>query len=353
MISVITVNYHTESYLKELLCILNQERLVQEIIVVNNSPDPLSFSLANENYGKVKLIANKKNVGLAKAVNQAARLASFSDLLLINPDVKPLEGSIATLYETAKKWSASIAGPRFYWDDGQRFRIPPAEGASLFWQNALTAAQAYPVDARLVSYYWQIRFDRFWDASDPVYEPFLGGACLLVDSKMFSRKSLFDERYFLYYEETDFCYQAIKNDLRILCVPQAEMIHYWSMSPAPSKSKADLMSDSAKIFMDKHYQGIPIPSYSQMERPLYKTEELKDLNPPIQFKIPRISDISLYLEIGANPLFVPFAQAKVSSEETFVLPDEIWLRMDPQEYYGRVRGSLSGTIKTWKFHKGS
>jgi len=352
MISAITVNYHTESYLRELLRLLGRESLIEEIIVVNNSPEPLHFEPKDNIDKRIRLISNLENLGLAKAVNQAAEIAVCPDLLLINPDVMPLEDSIAILYKTAKKWSAPIAGPRFFWDDGKIFRLPPAEGASLFWQSALAAAQVNPVDERLVSFYWQIRFDRFWQARDPIYEPFLGGACLLVNAQVLSRKNLFDERFFLYYEETDLCYEAIKNDLRVLCVPQAEMIHYWGMSPAPSKSKPDLRAASAKIFIEKHYPGVPIPAFSKKMRTGHEIKELKHLEPPIRFSIPSVPDTALYLEVGANPYFIPFAQANVSANDTFVLPEEIWLGMEPREYYVRIRGDLSGTIRTWKFNKG-
>ena len=358
MISAVTVNYRTESYLQGLLGMLDRERLIGEIILVDNSPEPLPFDPEEISGKKVIHISNRENVGLAKAVNQAAKIAAFPDLLLINPDVRPLEGSIPRLYETAKNWSAAVAGPRFYWDDGKIFRLPPADGASLFWQCALAAAQADPVDERLVAFYWQIRFERFWQALEPFVEPFLGGACLLVNIPLLDRKDLFDERFFLYYEETDLCHETIKKGLKALCIPQAEMIHHWSMSPPPARSKSDLRTSSAKVFMDKHYPGIPIPSFpksiasvGKKARPECKMKEMRDIQPPIRFQVPDVPDRALYFEIGANPLLIPFAQAQITARETFILPEEIWSRMEPREYFMRFRGELSGTIETWNLHK--
>jgi len=358
MISAIIVNYRTESYLRVLLRLLDRESLVDEIIVVDNSPGTLPFAPEDCTCKRIRLISNRENVGLARAVNQAAEMASCDDLLLINPDVRPLEGSIPMLYETAKNWSAAIAGPRFYWDDGKVFRLPPAEGASLFWQSALAAAQADPVDERLVTFYWQLRFDRFWQARRPFYEPFLGGACLLMNRPLLDRKDLFDERFFLYYEETDLCHESVKKGLKNLCVPQAEMIHYWGMSPPPAKSKPDLRASSAAIFMDKHYPGISIPDFPKKipsipkkARPERIMKEMKDLQPPIRFQVPEVPDIAFYLEIGANLLFIPFAQAQVAAHKTFILPEDIWSRMEPREYFVRIRGELTGTAETWKLHK--
>jgi len=352
MISAIIVNYRTESYVRELLGSLDRERLVAEIIVVDNSPGILAFDPEARTNKKLELISNRENVGLARAVNQAAEVASCTDLLLINPDVRPLENSIAILYESAKQWSAPIAGPRFYWDDSKIFRLPPAEGASLLWQSALAAAADHPVDERLASFYWQIRFDRFWSAREPIFEPFLGGACLLVNTQKLARQNFFDERFFLYYEETDLCFEILMSGAKILCVPRAEMIHHWGMSPAPSKSKPDLRAESARIFMEKHYPGISIPAISRKAGQGDTIEERKNFDPPIRFPVPSVSDTALYCEIGVNPLFIPFAQAKVSPGEAFIMPEEIWSRMEEREYYARIRGALSGTLKTWKFRKG-
>jgi hypothetical protein len=263
--------------------------------------------------------------------------------------VKPLPDSIRKLYETAEKWAAPIVGPRFYWDEMKSFRLPPAEGQSLFWKCADAAAQSNPVDEKLASYYWQIRFERFWQAKNAIYEPFLGGACLLVNSREFPRGRVFDPQFFLYYEETDFCFEAVKRDLKILCVPEAEMIHFWNMSPAPSTGKPKLMAESAELFMHKHYPDISIPSFSIQDHPVSQAVDLGSLDLPPGIDIPLLSDPMVYCEIGVNSFFIPFAQTDVSPGQSFLFPEEIWRRMESREYFLRIRGNISGSVKSWRF----
>ena len=180
-ISAVIVNYFTKDLLPELIGQLQEEDLVREIIVVDNSRE-LEGSLGFvKDLSKLKLITQPENIGFGAAVNQAAHRAESRWLLAVNPDIRFLPGCIENLTAAAQEYGSPLAGPRFYWDDDKLFKLPPATGQSWWWYTANRAAVCSRLDAELFSFYWCLRHDRFWQAVEPFYEPFLSGACLLID----------------------------------------------------------------------------------------------------------------------------------------------------------------------------
>jgi len=331
MITTIIVNYRTASLARPLIQQLLAEPLIKEIIIVDNSGEALE-ELKDLS---VRVISNPCNIGFGRAVNQGAKKASTPYLLVINPDVRICPGAIQALLDTAERTRASLLGPRFYWDERKIFRLPPATGLTLAWEFFLRAATLSPYDAILVSFYWLLRHERFWRAQKPFYEPFLSGACLLIRQNDF-RPPLFDERFFLYYEDTDLCLRAQKEKKLVLCVPQAEMIHFWNQSPEPPVSKAYLMEESKQKFLQKYYVDIQnvlrFPPGGETKTPFLKPKEA-------------LPNEKIFLEVGINPLFIPFAQADWQADLNFDLPKEIKLRLAPGKYFLRLRGEISGVIQ--------
>lgn len=331
MITAIIVNYRTASLARPLIQQLLAEPLIKEIIIVDNSGEALE-ELKDLS---VKVISNPVNVGFGRAVNQGAKKATTPYLLVVNPDVRICPGAIQALLDTAERTKASLLGPRFYWDEKKIFRLPPATGHTLAWELFLKAASLSPYDAMLVSFYWLLRHERFWESQEPFYEPFLSGACLLIRQNDF-RPFLFDERFFLYYEDTDLCLRAQKEKKLVLCVPQAEMIHFWNQSPEPPPSKAYFMEESKQKFLQKYYLNIQnilcFPLGGEIKTLFLKPKEA-------------LPNEKIFLEVSINPLFIPFAQANWYPDLSLDLPREIKLRLNPGKYFLRLRGEISGVIQ--------
>jgi len=349
-ISAIVVNYHTPLLFPSLIEDLKKDPLVDQIIVVDNSRDfrggPSAPWMAD-----VDFIVNDTNKGFGAAVNQGVQRAGGDWLLVVNPDVRIEKGCLESLTSAAGHYGSSLVGPRFYWDDHHLFRIPPATGAC-FWQDVATrSSQYYGLDADLFSFYWILRHERFWEATEPFVEPFLSGACLLIEKKWIAASGgkLFDEDYFLYYEDTDLAVRVARDGIRPLCVPGANAIHYYDQSPSPEQSKFTLMEASCRRFQSKYYTtAIPALKGELLNNPVIA--DLGDISYPPDFRCLRMSySEKCYMEIGINPHFVPFAQAEISGS-TFRFPLDIWNRMAPGLYYGRIRGKISGIRKVvqWK-----
>ena len=353
-VSAIVVNYHTSSLLKGLCSSVRGQDPLSELIIVNNCPEEISVRELTEAGGiPVRVLQNDTNLGFGAAVNRALKVVEENYALIINPDARLMPGCVEAMVDACEEYSSPLAGPRFYWDDEKIFRLPPATGDSLWFGFGTESAGHFDLDAQLLSFYWILRHDRFWSMNEPFFEPFLSGACLLVSTSWAGKmgNKLFDERFFLYYEDTDLCVRAMAEGISPLCVPGAEVVHYWDQSPCPSLSKAGLMGKARSQFMKKHYGFCETEILEQgdsgckadvidcgVNLPVFDTGDLG------------CGDSNFFLEFGLNSFFVPFAQAKVE-RTCFVMPESVLDRLSLGEYYFRLRSRKSGEKKIWKWTK--
>ncbi len=347
--TAIIVNYHTSTFLPPLLKVLNNEPEIKEIIVADNSAE-IGLAEMLGGFSKTRLMVFPENIGFAAAVNRAARNCKSEWFLLINPDTLPDKGFLGKLICGAEQSDALIAGPRQYWDNKKTFRLPPALGSSWWMQTGIDAANNFKLDAKLLQFYWTLRFDRFWKETKPFYEPFLSGGCLLVknDKTYFKNGKIFDERFFLYYEDTDLCVSAMTNDCTMVCVPDAQVVHYWNQSP--SQQKGRFMQESHNKFWQKHYQRT---SYTNIVGNGFEEFfiDFGTVNQSPKFEIDLQQSFTNHVfEMALNPTFIPYAQTDLKNS-TFEIPLEIWQLMPSAQYFGRIRNSLNKIIVQWKWKK--
>lgn len=357
--TAIVVNYRTWALVNGLVRLLTEDPAVGEIVVVDNCPEETLEGWSTLP-ADVRYRPNSDNVGFAAAVNQGVRLAGHRYVALINPDVRPAPTCLRRLLETAMDHGAALVGPRFYWDDQRTFRLPPATGGCLWWDAALRLADTHPLDSLTLQKYWSLRHDAFWAESSPFAEIFLSGALLLVDRKALALPdgTILDERFFLYYEDTDLCARGLLAGLPVLCEPRAEAVHYWNQSPADDEDKRNLMSLSHRLFGEKYYGSFPLEFPDPWQR---ADHDLACPSPPLVdlgtvfdspvFPVPsQRHGTPFYLEFSVSPLFIPFAQAAVT-EPAVRLPRSVWERLAPGTYFCRIRHPLEGPVASWKWTK--
>lgn len=379
-VSAVIVNYYTATYLPDLLMELSVLDEMERLFVVDNSKElsheQLCRTLSLEKQHTVDLISPEKNVGFGAGVNLAAKKAETDYLLIINPDVRLFPGCLGHLLDAARRYGALLTGPRFYWDAARRFRLPPSQGTSAWMDFGLAAAPTNRLEHAHLDFYWQIRHERFWRATTPFPELYLSGACLLVDRAwaMAGGSDLFDERFFLYFEDNDLSLRAAFDGALPLCVPAAEALHHYDQSPSPeTTSKGELMGRSHTLFAKKFYGGLALPVMASS----WDGPECHDLGvltaPPVLNFEGTVEDASsfckqntlpsckaafqkrssneppLYFEMGVTPLFVPFAQTEMHPLD--ILPEEIWDKMADGVYYGRIRDAVRGTLMCWRWEK--
>jgi len=350
----ILINYYTGKFLSPLLDVLQKEALIEKIFVFDNSKEQeiLEYS---ENYSKVKIIISEINVGFAAGVNAITSQHHADYYLLINPDTLPTKEFSKKLFEAAEKYKALVSGPRFYWDDDKSFRLSPAVGNSLIILNSLKISQQSYSDAQILTKNWAVQHDSFWNNEIPFSQPFLSGACLLIknDPLFFHDGKIFDDRFFLYYEDTDLCIRAMLENQPVICVPDAEVVHYWDQSPSDNKHL--LMRESHKKFFDKHYPKYILNDQyykSFPDKVKLSVDYIGEFNDSPIFTYNKIDycEDRYFFEIGLNPVFVPFAQCWVK-ETTYLISPKLWNMMKPGIYFSRIRTGTNQVIKIWKWKK--
>ncbi len=199
--------------------------LALEIIVIDNASRDDTLSLLIKWNTEIRLIQNSRNRGFAAACNQGIRTASGDYVLLLNPDAYLGEGCLATMINYLERNAkVAIVGPRLVDEQG---RLPPNSSVTAllpgFWQALCEYTMLrHTMLGRAVN---QRYFLSRWDRKTTRRVAMVQGACFLFTSELTASIGLLDERFFLYFEETDFCARARKIKKEIHYISDARCRH--------------------------------------------------------------------------------------------------------------------------------
>ena len=231
-LSIIIVNWNTKDLLLQCLESVYQtiKRIEMEVFVVDNGSIDGSVVAAKERFPEVKFIQNEINLGFAMANNQALRLAKGRYLLLLNPDTQVKKGAIERLISFMDAHSeAGGAGAQLLNSDGSRQNSIanfPSLATELLNKSLLRwlFPKAFPGKER--------------NYPEPIEVDSVIGACMIIRQDAIEQVGLLDEDYFLFLEETDWCYRMKRAGWKIYHVPQAEIYHFQGKGVEIEKKKA-------------------------------------------------------------------------------------------------------------------
>ncbi|WP_045221594.1 glycosyltransferase family 2 protein [Desulfonatronum thioautotrophicum] len=237
MISVVIVSYNTRDILRQCLNALfaHSSDVEMEVFVVDNDSRDGSPAMVRQEFPQITLMANGVNLGFAAANNQAFALARGEFILLLNPDAFVKEGAIAKALEFLRQTPlCGICGGRIVDDEGRvrpSARRFPNVLAKFFALSGLSSR--YPESP---VFNWR-DFGGF--AHDRVREvDWVPGTFTLLRRKMLAEIGNFDERFFMYYEETDLCLRAKKAGWQVWFLPDAVVEHIGGASSQTRQDKA-------------------------------------------------------------------------------------------------------------------
>ena len=255
-VSVVIVNWNVKELLRQCLASVQAEATelppdAVEILVVDNASSDGSQAMLREEFPDVRLLANAENRGFSAACNQAIAQSSGEAILLLNPDAALMPGALTSLIDHLEHHAQVAAvGPRLLNPDGSiqssRRRFPSLTTAFL----ESTIIQSYfPHLSHLRRYYCQdITEDREQEVD------WLTGACLLLRRRSWEEVGPFDQRFFLYFEELDWCLRAKKAGWRIAYLPHAEAVHHGGQSSAQDLLSLQIHFTASKCgFYRKHF----------------------------------------------------------------------------------------------------
>jgi GT2 family glycosyltransferase len=216
-VSVVVVTFNALPWIERAL----ESVRGHETIVVDHGSTDGTLELVRERFPEARLI-EQENKGLGGGSNAGMRVASGAYFLLLNSDAWALDDAVERLAAFADEHpEAAVVGPRLFNPDGSL--QPSVRGFPSVWRLAteyLFLRKLAPRSRALNSFYGA-GFDH-----DEVREAeFLMGACLLVRREAADTVGLFDEDFFMFSEETDWCYRFRQAGWHVLFTPEAEFVH--------------------------------------------------------------------------------------------------------------------------------
>jgi GT2 family glycosyltransferase len=200
----------------------------------------------------VRRIDPGRNLGYAGGVNRGVLETAAELILLMNPDVLVLPGCVPALLDRLRG-GAAVAGPAFFWDQGRRLLLPPAERRSRRDEiRALLAGRSAPWAAR-ARRRWRCHARRHWQARAPLPSHSLSGSLLALSRPAWEAVGPFDEGYRLFFEETDWLLRAAGRGVASWYVPGAEAVHLYNQSAAGEPRAKGWFEESARRFRRRHY----------------------------------------------------------------------------------------------------
>ena len=224
-LSIIIVSWNVREKLKENLAALFSGRgdFSFEVFVVDNNSHDASAEMVKKDFSRVKLIANKDNLGFAKANNQAIRQAAGDFILLLNPDARVKANTIKNMLEWMRaNKQASVAGCHLI--DEHNNTIKHVRRFPGVWDQLAIVLKLPHLFPWILKKYLRLDFDYSRAAK---VDSIRGGFFMI---RRAAGTPLLDERYFLWFEEVDFCRAIKKAGGEVWYTPAAECVDYVGQS---------------------------------------------------------------------------------------------------------------------------
>jgi GT2 family glycosyltransferase len=230
------VNYNTKKNLK--LCIdsifQNPPRCDYRVVIMdNNSKDGSKNFLKKIREKNIKIILSKKNIGFGAACNRIAKTQNSSYILFLNPDVEIKKNSIDKLLNFLKKnEKVGLVTGKLLFPNGSlqlSCRKFPTILRVLFGRESVLR-KIFPNNAVSREF---LMTD--FDYNKVQYPDCVRGAVMLFKTEVFKKIGGFDEKFFLFFEDTDICLRLRKMGDEIVYLPEA--IFYHSLGESTKKEK--------------------------------------------------------------------------------------------------------------------
>lgn len=240
---------------------LPEQELLRSVIVIDNASSDDSMEQAEtaaEGAKQFSFVRSGENLGFARANNIGIKRIgkeTQDHILLLNPDTELTPGALKSLYNTLKQNpDVGVVGPKLLNSDGslqESVRQLPSFVvlAGIF----LKLHRLLPQDP-----VWQRYFMRNFDYTAAEKVPQVMGACFLIRREALEKVGLLDQRFWVWFEEVDFCKRAVNAGWDILYTPAASVIHYGGASfhQLTGWKKAWPFIRSSLVYATKHFSFI-------------------------------------------------------------------------------------------------
>ncbi|HUF56672.1 MAG TPA: glycosyltransferase family 2 protein [Thermohalobaculum sp.] len=254
VLSILIVSYETREMTLEAIRSARAETAApHEIIVVDNASTDGSAEAIARAFPEIRLMAESRNHGFARATNLAAAEARGEYLLLLNPDTVVLDGAIDRLLAFARaRPAAMIWGGRTLYADGtlnptscwarmslRSLACQAAGLGTLFPRSRLFSPESYGG--------WQRDSEREVDI--------VTGCFLMIERAFWQRLGGFDPTFVMYGEEADLCLRARALGARPRITPEARIVHHVGASSTVEARKQVMLLKARTTLIRRHFPG--------------------------------------------------------------------------------------------------
>jgi N-acetylglucosaminyl-diphospho-decaprenol L-rhamnosyltransferase len=249
-VAVIIVSWNTRELLSQCLAAVfaSARPPTLEVWVVDNGSADGSPAMVAERYPAARLIQNSSNAGFSRANNQALRQINSRYALLLNPDATLLPETLPALWAWMEAHpEAGVVGPTLINPNGS-FQAAGNDFPGLLSQWLIIAGLAH----RLLGPYFPSHGPS--PQTSAMRTDWVGGACLLARRQAIQTVGVLDEEYFMYAEETDWCYRMWRAGWEVFWLPAASCIHWRGQSSRQAQILTPArLAQAAYLFFRKHY----------------------------------------------------------------------------------------------------
>jgi len=254
-LSIIIVNYNSSGFLEGCLRSIFDSivGIDYEVVVVDNNSSDGGLPRLKDRFRRAKFIELNENKGFAAGNNVGIKDSHGKNILLLNPDTMVEKNAMQGLYDRLNADERiGMVGPKIFYSDGSmQSKVTPKRIPTIFYIFCeLFYLDKLFFSSEIFNSYFGANFD--YQKTQDVET--LCGACIMMKRDMFNVVGPLDEKFFLYFEETDLCCRALKSGFRILYVPDCSIVHYKAKSSSTMKRPSvGFYYESQSYFFYKHY----------------------------------------------------------------------------------------------------
>ena len=205
-LSIVIVNWNSADYLRQCLRSIHEtvKNLNYEVIVIDNASFDGSEAIIKQEFPSVRFIQSNKNLGFARANNEAFKASSGHSILFLNPDTEVLGDAIEILHGQLRRLPrAGAVGPTLLNSD-MTMQTSCIQPFPTICNQALDMEVLRGRFPRLKLWGMQALYS---DSDIPAVVEVISGACLMVRREVFENIGMFSTDYFMYTEDIDLCYK--------------------------------------------------------------------------------------------------------------------------------------------------
>jgi N-acetylglucosaminyl-diphospho-decaprenol L-rhamnosyltransferase len=332
MISLLLVNFRSAALAAEAVRTARAATSSPlQVVAVDNSIDPVEQTLLSA-FADV-VIPSATNRGYAGGINLGRPACNGDVIIITNPDVKFAPQAIDLLAAELKD-DVAVAGPALFWDDAHQWLLPPGDSHTTLEkldQVLATRSMSWLEQRDRRRFFQRLRF---WSLTETTRVKMLSGAVMAVRAADFDAVHGFDERFRLYFEETDFLRRIAQHRKRIVYVPSAKVRHMYNQSAAQVAGEAAAKYAESELRYLEKWSG---PFMARLLKRLEKT-------PPSVETPERQGSGDILTEASPDPNFSTaaghFGQADLPPEILATLKTTFYLR-----HISAATGEVFATVR--------